>query len=78
MYTPLNQYHVVMEAEPQFWQNPDGLEVHLCRRHSNGEQVPLSALTHYEADTAPLAVNHQGQFPVGDAFRSIWRPGRLA
>ncbi len=25
MYTPLNQYHVVMEVEPQFWQNPDGL-----------------------------------------------------
>ena len=25
MYTPLNQYHVVMEVEPQFWQNPNGL-----------------------------------------------------
>ena len=25
MYTPLNQYHVVMEVDPQFWQNPDGL-----------------------------------------------------
>ena len=32
MYTPLNQYHVVMEVEPQFWQNPDGPEVHLRPR----------------------------------------------
>ena len=32
MYTPLNQYHVVMEVEPQFWQNPDGLRTHLRAR----------------------------------------------
>ena len=32
MYTPLNQYHVVMEVDPQFWQNPDGLQVHLRAR----------------------------------------------
>ena len=32
MYTSLNQYHVVLEVEPQYWQNPDGLKTHLCRR----------------------------------------------
>jgi multidrug efflux pump len=30
----------------------------------NGAAVPLSAFTHFENRTAPLSVNHQGQFPV--------------
>jgi multidrug efflux pump len=62
MYTPLNQYHVVLEAEPRFWQNPDGL-AQTYVRSSRGEMVPLSAFARYEPSTAPLAVNHQGQFP---------------
>jgi multidrug efflux pump len=62
MYTQLNQYHVVMEVEPQFWQSPAGLtDIYL--RTATGGEVPLSALTHHEATTAPLSVNHQGQFP---------------
>ena len=62
MYTSLNQYHVVMEVAPQFWQTPEGLkDVYL--KPSNGNEVPLNAITTYDADTAPLAVNHQGQFP---------------
>jgi multidrug efflux pump len=61
MYTQLNQYHVVMEVDPQFWQNPDGLK-YLYVKGDKG-QVPLSAFTHYQADTSPLAVNHSGQFP---------------
>ena len=32
MYTQLNQYHVVMEVDPQFWQNPDSLQLHLRAR----------------------------------------------
>jgi multidrug efflux pump subunit AcrB len=62
IYTPLNQYHVVMEVEPQFWQNPDGLKS-IYIRTSSGELAPLAAFTRYEPSTAPLAVNHQGQFP---------------
>jgi multidrug efflux pump len=62
MYTSLNQYHVVMEVAPPFWQTPEGLkDVYL--KPSNGNEVPLNAITTYDADTAPLAVNHQGQFP---------------
>jgi multidrug efflux pump len=62
MYTALNQYHVVMEVAPQFWQSPEGLkEIYL--RSNNGGMVPLSAIAHYGPATAPLAVNHQGQFP---------------
>ncbi|HLI82119.1 MAG TPA: multidrug efflux RND transporter permease subunit [Candidatus Binataceae bacterium] len=63
MYTQLNQYHVVMEAAPEFWQNPEGLS-QIYINSSTGGQVPLSAVTRYEASTTPLTVNHQGQFPA--------------
>jgi multidrug efflux pump len=62
MYTQLNQYHVVMEVDPKFWQNPNGLN-YLYVRGNNGQQVPLSALAHYAPSNAALSVNHQGQFP---------------
>ena len=62
MYTALNQYHVVMEAAPAFWQSPEGLkDIYLPA--STGGQVPLGAFAHYAPSTAPLAVNHQSQFP---------------
>ena len=62
MYQPLNQYHVVMEASERFWENPDGLK-QIYVRGNNGAQVPLSSFTHFASDTAPLSINHQGQFP---------------
>ena len=58
MYTGLNQYHVVMEAAPQFWQSPQILrDVCACAVAGRAQQVPLSAFTQYVANTAPLAVN---------------------
>jgi multidrug efflux pump subunit AcrB len=63
MYTQLNQYHVVMEAEPKLWQNPDGLK-YIYLRASNGQQIPLSAFTRYAPSTHPLSINHQSQFPA--------------
>jgi len=63
MYTQLNQYHVVMEVDQQFWQNPDGLR-YIYVETPKKQQVPLSAVTHYQSDTTPLSVNHQGQFPA--------------
>jgi multidrug efflux pump subunit AcrB len=63
LFTQLNQYHIVMEVEPQFWQSPEGLkEIYL--HPAAGGVVPLSAIAHYEPTTAPLSVNHQGQFPA--------------
>jgi multidrug efflux pump len=62
MYTALNQYHVVMEVAPQFWQSPEGLK-NVYVKASAGKEVPLNAITHFETTTAPLSVNHQGQFP---------------
>ncbi len=61
-YTSLNQYHVVMEVDPIFWQNPEGLR-NVYVNSTTGGQVPLAAFTHYEPSVAPLSVNHQGQFP---------------
>ena len=62
MYTALNQYHVVMEAAPQFWQSPVGLN-NVYVHPATGGEVPLSAIAHFEPKTAPLSVNHQSQFP---------------
>ena len=63
MYTQLNQYHVVMEAEPRFWENPEGLK-YIYLRAPDGKQIPLSAFTHYEPSTHSLSINHQSQFPA--------------
>jgi len=62
MYTAINQYHVVLEVEPKHWQSPVDLnDVYI--RAAQGKVVPLSAVAHYAPSTAPLAVNHQGQYP---------------
>jgi len=62
MYKALNQYHVVMEAAPQYWQNPQTLR-DIYVHSPSGQQVPLSAIAHYGPAVAPLSVNHQGLFP---------------
>jgi len=63
IYTQLNQYHVVMEVNPQFQQDPADLN-NLYVKSSTGMQVPLSAFSHVERTNTTLAINHQGQFPV--------------
>jgi multidrug efflux pump len=61
IYGALNQYFVVMEVAPQFLQNPESLKDIYVQSRS-GSMVPLMAFAHYGLGTAPLAVNHQGQF----------------
>ncbi|MGA2739977.1 MAG: multidrug efflux RND transporter permease subunit [Bryobacteraceae bacterium] len=63
MYTSLNQYHVVMEAAPPYWQNPLSLR-DIFVQSPNGTQVPLDAIASYAPTTAPLAVTHQGLAPA--------------
>ncbi len=63
MFTQSNQYRVVLEVQPQFQDTLQDLQ-HLHLRSASGGQVPLSALTRLETLNAPLAINHQGQFPV--------------
>jgi multidrug efflux pump len=61
IYHPLNQYRVVMEAAPQYWQSPEALkEVYVVA--PGGISVPLSTFARWEPTATPLAVNHQGQF----------------
>jgi multidrug efflux pump len=63
MFTSLNQYHVVMEAAPEFWQNPQFLS-QIYVNSPSGQQVPLSAFAKFAPTTAPLTVTHQGLFPA--------------
>ena len=63
MFTQLNQYHVVLEVAPEFRQNPANLS-DIYVHSSNGTQVALSSFAHFEQTSTPLAINHQGQFPV--------------
>jgi len=63
MYQDMNQYHVVMEAAPQFWQGPQGLNAIYLHATNSSAMVPLNAISHFEPTTAPISVNHQGQFP---------------
>jgi len=63
IFTQLNQYHVVLEVDPQFQQHPDALK-NIYVNSSTGRQIPLSAFTRVEPGTTALAINHQGQFPV--------------
>ena len=63
IYNPLNQYRVVMEAAPPFWQSPATLEKTYVSGTA-GALVPLSAVARFDSGNASLAVNHQGQFPA--------------
>jgi multidrug efflux pump len=63
IYRQLNQYHVVMEVDPQYQQTPAALEA-VYVGSSNGTMIPLSAIAHFAPSNTALAVNHQGQFPA--------------
>ena len=62
-YMPLNQYHVVMEVADEFQRDPDALK-NIYVKSTTGAMVPLSAVTHFETQRIPLAVNHQSQSPA--------------
>ena len=61
-YTSLNQYFVVMEVAPEFWQTPNGLK-NVYATTAAGTTIPLAAFTHFQPATAALTVNHSGVFP---------------
>ena len=62
IYTQLNQYYVVLEVAPQFWQSPDGLKQIYLNTQKAGN-VPLFAVSQASPGTTALAVNHSGLFP---------------
>jgi multidrug efflux pump len=63
IYRQLNQYHVVMEVDPQYQSSPEALQA-VYVHSSNGRMIPLSAIAHFGPSNTALAVNHQGQFPA--------------
>jgi multidrug efflux pump len=67
IYTQLNQYYVVLEVAPEFWQSPEGLkDIYLRSGNSSSAgngNVPLSSIASYRSSTTPLAVNHTSLFP---------------
>jgi multidrug efflux pump len=62
IYTQLNQYYVVLEVAPPYWQSPDGLK-NIYLNTSGGGVVPLSTVTSAQASTTPLTINHTSSFP---------------
>ncbi len=76
IYNALNQYKVVMEAAPQYWQSPDQLRnVYVAE---NGGSVPLSSFAHYETTNTALRVNHQGQFVASTITFNLPERGTLS
>ena len=63
IYTPSNQYYVIMEVAPEFQRDPDDLSS-LYLRARNGKLVPVNAVARVERTVGPLTVNHLGQVPA--------------
>jgi len=63
IYTPNNEYQVIMELLPEFQRDPSAFQL-LYVRSRKGDLVPLSALTRLDRTVGPLAVNHAGQLPA--------------
>ncbi|HVJ55927.1 MAG TPA: efflux RND transporter permease subunit [Aliidongia sp.] len=62
VFTSLNQYYVILEVAPEFRRGPDAL-ASIYLRSAAGQPVPLTQIAHPAPTTAPLLINHQGQFP---------------
>jgi multidrug efflux pump len=88
LYAGVNQYHVVMEVAPEYWQQPETLNA-IYVPAAAGRLVPLSAVAHFGRSATPLAVSHQSQFPaitlsfnlrpgaaLGDAVAAVDRAAR--
>jgi HAE1 family hydrophobic/amphiphilic exporter-1 len=88
IYTPNNQYWVVMELLPQYQRDPDALQL-LHLRSQRGTLIPLTSVATATSDVGPLSVNHSGQLPsvtlsfnlpagvaLGDAVSEVQRAAR--
>jgi multidrug efflux pump len=83
IYSALNQYHVVMEVAPKYWQYPEILK-QIYVKSPTGQMVPLSAFASFAPSSTLLSVNHQGlapsatlsfnltpNYPLGDAVAMV-------
>ena len=63
IYKELNQYYVVLEVAPQYWQSPRGLNFIYPAASATNGATPLQSVSTAQANTTPLQVNHTGVFP---------------
>jgi multidrug efflux pump len=63
LFTQLNQYHVILEVQPQFRNHPRNLQ-DIYIRSSSGAPVPLGAFTQISNSSTPILISHIGQFPA--------------
>jgi len=63
IYTPSNEYQVILEVEPRYQLNPEALSK-LYVRSAKGSLVPLDSVVKLERTVGPLSVNHFGQLPA--------------
>ena len=63
IYSPLNQYHVILEVDPRFQSGPEALD-NIYLSSSAGQEVPLNTLVKSTVTAAPIVINHQGMFPA--------------
>ena len=63
IYTPTNQYYVIMEMAPDFQKSAEALSL-IYLRGANGARVPLESVATLRRDVGPLTVNHLGQLPA--------------
>ena len=67
IYTQMNQYYVVLEVAPQYWQSPQDLDYIYIKSNTHGTNssamTPISAFAKAQTNTTALQVNHTGLFP---------------
>ena len=63
MYKSINQYHVILALQQQWWSSPDFLNT-IYVQTPKGTDVPLSTFTHFTQGITPIRLPHQGQFPA--------------
>ncbi|HEY7288971.1 MAG TPA: efflux RND transporter permease subunit [Vicinamibacterales bacterium] len=63
MYKSINQYHVILALQQQWWESPDFLNT-IYVQTPKGTDVPLSTFAHFTQGITPIRLPHQGQFPA--------------
>jgi HAE1 family hydrophobic/amphiphilic exporter-1 len=62
IYSPTNQYRVLLEMLPQYQEHTDGLEM-IYLKSDSGQLVPLNAVAKLVSDAGPQSIPHSGQLP---------------
>jgi multidrug efflux pump len=79
IYKPLNQYHVVMELAPQYWNDPQTLKQlyvgSTATATTTSSQIPAASIADFKPTNTALTVNHQGQFASATIAFNL-KPGK--